>query len=488
MPSLAARPSHSLDRRVASAIRTHQLVNRSDKVLVAVSGGPDSVALLLALHALSDRWRLSLTVVHCHYGLRGAESDGDADFVRELCERLRLPFILRRLESQRAPGLSSSLQARAREARYRLFHELAEEMGQNRVALGHSADDQAETLLLRLLRGSGLRGMSGMSRVRDGLFIRPLLDLTRQEILQYLAAKGQSFRTDSSNAKDLYLRNRVRRELIPALKKLAPGAVRILARQADLLREDEAVLEALTLDRWGEVRQRESVEAILLDRTAFAQQPPALQRRLFRMAFERLLPGVPPPPFHVVQAIVSYAASSRSGAAWRWKDLEVTCEQRAIGIGLKPAARVTYEERRQSFHSLAQAETITIARLPWTGLWAPTGERISITTVSLQEAAGLRDRLSPNATLLDGALVPLPLTVRSWRPGDWFCPDGMKGRRKKLQDYFTDAKLNRFSRGHVPLVVSAAGLVWVAGHRVDERFRARAGSEQFLCMTIHTDS
>lgn len=296
MPSLAAPQSHLLDRRVASALRAHRLITRGEKILVAVSGGPDSVALLRSLHALSSRWRLSLTVIHCDYGLRGAESDGDAGFVRELCERLALPFILRRMESRRAPGMSSSLQARAREARYRLFCDLAQDLKFDRVALGHTADDQAETLLLRLLRGSGLRGMTGMSPVRDGFFVRPLLQLTRREILDYLDERGQAFRTDSSNAKDLYLRNRVRREVVPVLNTLAPGAVRRLARQADLVRDDEAALHALTLDRWETVRQRESADAIELNRQVFVKESRALQRRLVRMAVERLLPGLPPPP------------------------------------------------------------------------------------------------------------------------------------------------------------------------------------------------
>lgn len=217
---------HPLHKQVARAIRARRLLQPGQKVLVAVSGGPDSVALLSILHQLAPAWNFSLTVVHCNYGLRGAESDGDASFVAALCRRLELPCHIRRLTVDRGgTGESSSLQARAREARYRLFRDVVAELGADRVALGHTADDQAETVLLRMLRGAGLRGLAGMPHIRESLFVRPLLSRSRQEILAYLQAVGLSYRTDSSNAKSIYLRNRVRHELLPVMQSLAPAAV-----------------------------------------------------------------------------------------------------------------------------------------------------------------------------------------------------------------------------------------------------------------------
>ncbi|MBX3343147.1 MAG: tRNA lysidine(34) synthetase TilS, partial [Nitrospira sp.] len=198
---------HPLHNKVIRALRTHALLQRGQSILVAVSGGPDSVALLSLLHELTPGWNFSLTVVHCNYGLRGAESDGDASFVVELCRRLNLPCVVRSLHMPaREPGHPSSLQARARELRYRLFRDLAAELHLDRVALGHTADDQAETVLLRMLRGAGLRGLGGMPHRRGNLFVRPLLTVTRREILSYLETKSLSFRTDSSNATSVYLR------------------------------------------------------------------------------------------------------------------------------------------------------------------------------------------------------------------------------------------------------------------------------------------
>lgn len=268
---------HPLHKQVARAIRARRLLQPGQKVLVAVSGGPDSVALLSILHQLAPAWNFSLTVVHCNYGLRGAESDGDASFVAALCRRLELPCHIRRLTVDRSgTGESSSLQARAREARYRLFRDVVAELGTDRVALGHTADDQAETVLLRMLRGAGLRGLAGMPHIRESLFVRPLLSRSRQEILAYLQAVGLSYRTDSSNAKSIYLRNRVRHELLPVMQSLAPAAARILARQADLLRDDDRLLDALAAHRLERtIRSRDSA-TIVLDRTVLLNQPFAL--------------------------------------------------------------------------------------------------------------------------------------------------------------------------------------------------------------------
>ena len=179
----STRSHHPLHKQVIQAVRAYKLFEPGQHVLVAVSGGPDSVALLSVLHDLAPAWNLSLTVVHCNYGLRGSESDGDASFVTALCRRLDHPCLVRSLPINRdEAGASGSLQARARDSRYHLFRELATELGADRVALGHTADDQAETVLLRMLRGAGLRGLGGMPHSREGLFVRPLLTRMRLKL------------------------------------------------------------------------------------------------------------------------------------------------------------------------------------------------------------------------------------------------------------------------------------------------------------------
>ena len=236
----AVRPA--LLAHLVRTVRQQQLFVPGHHLLVAVSGGPDSIALLSLLHSLARSWRLTLTVVHCNYGLRGAESDGDESFVNIFCRERQLPLVIHRpvLVKRRQ---RSSLQAAARDARYAFMKQLAHEVGADRIAVGHTANDQAETVLMWLLRGAGITGLGGMPYAREDRIIRPLLAATREEVVAYLNDEGLTYRRDSSNEKPLYHRNRIRKELLPVITRLAPAAVRVLQRQADIFREDEQYLE-----------------------------------------------------------------------------------------------------------------------------------------------------------------------------------------------------------------------------------------------------
>ena len=203
--------------RVAGTVRRRALIERGQHVLVAVSGGPDSVALLALLHRLAASWRLTLTVAHFNYGLRGTESDGDEVFVVSLCRKLGVPLHVRKLSVGRR-GRGNSFQAEARRLRYEALETIARECGADRITVGHTADDQAETVLLWMLRGAGLAGLSGMPPSREGGIVRPLYDVSRAEVLAYLRVEGVQYREDSSNAKPRYLRNRIRHEVLPVLR------------------------------------------------------------------------------------------------------------------------------------------------------------------------------------------------------------------------------------------------------------------------------
>ncbi|OLD40880.1 MAG: tRNA lysidine(34) synthetase TilS, partial [Nitrospirae bacterium 13_1_40CM_2_62_10] len=233
--------------RVAATARARGLLRPGDRVLAAVSGGPDSVALLSVLAALAPSWDLTLRAVHVNHGLRGAESDEDASFVAGLCDRLGVALAIERVTLAGPAGRrrGRSLQEQAREARYAAMVRVATALRMDKIALGHTADDQAETLVMWMLRGSGTAGLAGIPPSRGPLVIRPLLDVGRAEIIAYLEAQGLPFRVDSSNAKPLYLRNRVRHELLPILKRFNPGLLGVLKRQAEILREEDLCLDQL---------------------------------------------------------------------------------------------------------------------------------------------------------------------------------------------------------------------------------------------------
>jgi len=474
---------HPLHHQVARALRAGALLHPGQSVLVAVSGGPDSVALLSVLHQLAPSWNLSLTIVHCNYGLRGAEADEDASFVAALCRRLALPCLIRSLTIP-APqaGLSSSLQARARELRYRLFQDLSAELGFDRVALGHTADDQAETVLLRMLRGAGLRGLSGMPHRRGRLFVRPLLTVTRREILAYLQAMGLSYRTDSSNATSVYLRNRVRHELVPLLESLSPAAVRLLARQADLLREDDRLLDRLAARRLERAILHRKSDMIALDRAILLKQPAALQRRMLRLAMEALSPSSAGPRGDLVLSITASLASGRSGGLWQRGPLVVTSEQALVRITTETAAPRPQPSARTTLQ--APTQVIVESALPCTVSWPPTHASVRLLAVTRARGLALLKKPASTMAIFDAERLSWPLTIRSWRPGDYFFPAGMAGGRKKLQDYFTDAKLGRSMREHVPLLLCQQHIAWIVGQRIDGRFAATASTARFIVARV----
>ena len=299
MTSHATRRRPVLLGQVVRTIKERRMIEPGQHLLVAVSGGPDSVALLSLLASLAPSWRLNLTVVHFNYGLRGSESEGDEAFVSAFCRARNIPLVVRRpVISKQHRG--SSLQLWARRARYEIMKSLAHELHADRIATGHTANDQAETMLLWMLRGAGLTGLAGMPFVREHMIVRPLLKTTREDILAYLKQEGLSYRQDSSNLTGLYRRNRVRRALLPVMEDITPGIVRLLERQADILRADDAYLEQVvdelhrslvTVDANGNQRfERQAVTAL----------PDALKRRLVRHTLKLTDPEHRAPAVRVV--------------------------------------------------------------------------------------------------------------------------------------------------------------------------------------------
>ena len=477
---MARPPSRSTARpalltELVRTVRQHELFVPGQHLLVAVSGGPDSVALLSLLHRLVQSWRLTLTVVHCNYGLRGAESDGDESFVRDFCQERHLPLVTHRplLVKRRQ---RSSLQAMAREARYAFMRQLAHEVEADRIVVGHTANDQAETVLMWMLRGAGMTGLAGMPYVREDRVIRPLLASTREEVLAYLDQEGLSYRRDSSNEKPLYHRNRIRRELLPVVMKLAPAAVRLLQRQADVLREDERYLEQVTSDLVHRLVSRASGGEQQVDRQAFIELPVALQRRLVRAILRTYDAEGRASSLRLVDSVRQIFLKGKSGAQLSLKQALVVLEQDTVRFcSLSGACTAA----ASSGHG--QSESLRLS-VPVTVYWAGTNQQIHVQRMARREAEQGGAAPSAQRAVFDADRCSGPLVVRSWRAGDRFVPQGMKGNSKKLQDFFTDRKVPRQRREALPLLVAPEGILWVVGMRQDERFAVR--SETVNCLVV----
>ncbi len=471
-----ARPA--LLSHLVRTARQQQLFVPGHHLLVAVSGGPDSIALLSLLHRLVRSWRLRLTVVHCNYGLRGAESDGDESFVDTICRERELPLVIHRprLVKRRQ---RSSLQAAARDARYGFMTQLAHEVGADRIAVGHTANDQAETVLMWMLRGAGMTGLAGMPYVREDRIIRPLLAATREEVLAYLDREGLTYRRDSSNEKLLYRRNRIRKELLPVITQLAPAAVRVLQQQADLLREDEQYLTGVANELARTLVSHDSRGVQRVNRQALIELPVALQRRLVRAILRTYEEEGRASSFRVVESVRRVFLKGRNGAQLSLKQALVTLNQGSVqfspGAGGDCRHQIDLEQEKREVLAVPVPSAVS---------WTRTNQQIDVQLTTRRAADALRMSSSPGLALFDADRFSEPLVVRHWQAGDRFFPYGMKGKSKKLQDFFTDRKLARRAREAVPLLVAPEGILWVVGMRQDERFVVRDETTRCLVVSV----
>jgi len=464
--NVARKTKPALLNQVVQTIREHHLLDPGQHVLVAVSGGPDSMALLSLLTSLAPSWRLKLTAIHFNYGLRGSESDDDEAFVASFCQARNIPCVVRRPVLVKRRRVSS-LQALARWARYEAMKSLAHEIRADRIVTGHTADDQAETIVLWMLRGAGLTGLSGMPFMREEIIVRPLLRTTREEVLEYLKQEKLPWRQDSSNMKDLYRRNRIRRELLPVMAHITPSIVRLLERQADLLRADELYLEHVVDQLHSSFVTVDARGGQQFDGKAFAALPPALQRRLVRKMLKATHPERKVPAFRMVEEVLRFVLSGTKGRRLSLRMADVTKER-----GGRFVIRKKEQGAAREMSSSAQDGEMVSMSIPSTVYWPGTEQEIHVQVMARQAVEPLLKLQTNDCALFDADRVSEPLSIRSWRAGDRIYPRGMKGKSKKLQDLFTDMKVNRSERSLLPLLVAPEGILWVVGRRTDERFLA----------------
>jgi len=408
--------------------------------LALVSGGPDSVALLRALVGLGT----SPTVLHVDHGLRAEDSRQDAEFVRGLCSELGLEYEVREPGIREGPGI----QERAREVRYSLATELARRLGASAIATGHTADDVAETVLMNLARGSGLRGLAGIPPV-SGLVARPLIEVRRDEVLGYLRALGQEYRTDPTNALPKYTRNRVRSEVLPVLEGLYPGAGANVARAAGLLREDLGALEEL-----AERSIRRRGEEVILPSEAGLHH--ALRRYAVRKAYSALVPGRYPLDSDAVEAVLALESGT----------LDLPS---GVVAASRPGGEVALYERREP----PECQTVPLAE----GECGVAGWTVTVRELPAPEILPV-DAGRPEVAYLDAGRGPYSL--RLVREGDVVRPLGLRGSKKVLRAMM-DRKVPRDLRRRTPVVVDGRGRVaWVARGELGEQFALRPGTRRAL--------
>lgn len=424
--------------------------------LAMVSGGPDSVAMLRVLVGLGAR----PLVLHVDYRLRGKESREDAEFVRELCESLGVVCEVRRIALD--PG-GGNLQEKAREERYRVAHQLADERGLSVILVGHTADDVAETVLMNLARGAGLRGLSGIPPVR-GRIARPLIERHRIEILGYLKSLDQPYRTDSTNLTPKYARNRIRQQVLPVLEELYPGAAGNIARNATLLREDLEALEDLA-------QQAISVrgEEVVIPLDDLDKMSTAVARYALRIAYSKVVSGALPLNSTAVEAILRMSRKAGKTRLHR--------PSGDVEVAVHPGSEVSFYRKDRGAEPPTGEGEVREGEARFDG-WLVTTREVS--------RFDLSDAARTEVAYLDASKGPF--RVRMAREGDTIRPLGLGGEKKVLRAMM-DRKVPKDLRRRTPVVMDGRGRVaWVFLGELGEEFKVTPETERVLRIEVEKNS
>ena len=431
--------------QIFQTINTHDLIGRNAKVLAAVSGGEDSMAMLHFLHTNG----YSVAAAHCNFNLRGEESDMDAQLVEQYCTENQIEFYLKSFETREyCRGKKMSIQEGARELRYKWFQEVLTKHGFSKIATAHHLDDNIETYFINLIRGTGIKGLGGIPLMNESV-VRPMLELRKQDIQEYVRSHDIPFREDQSNKDKKYLRNKIRHELIPILAEIHPDYHGHFEGLMEYNKQLWKVVRTEVDRLKGQVVKREG-DRILID----------LASPEFKKSGQLLL-------FHLLEEFefstgefkeISKLISSQPGKFLIGKKFKIIRDRAQLII----EENRTYEELNiridKGFSHVKEALELNISELDVTGL-----------NINPQSNFGFFD--------LDK--IEFPIKIRNWRKGDKFIPLGMD-QHKKLSDFFVDTKVDLFQKDRVPIMTSGDEIMWVLGHRISDKFKIEDSTKKVL--------
>ncbi len=447
---------------VRGTITKYGMLPLKAKVVIGVSGGPDSVSLTHLLRRLREEYHLTLWIAHLNHLLRGKDGDKEQEWVRRFGQQLGIGVIS---DSTDVAGLARkqklSLEEAGRLARYDFLARVADRAGATRIALGHTASDQVETFLMRMIQGSGLGGLAGIPPVRDR-FIRPLIETFRDRIEIYCREMSLHPCQDSSNLDECFLRNRIRLNLIPDLsEEYNPKIQEAVLRVTQILRQEEDYLEMGTEKTLRPIIVGQSKGELILDVQKLDCLHPAMQRRVIRKVLGRVKGSLKGVTFTHISSILGMDGEKGTKKLDLPDGLTVQREYKRLRIGRKKSKKPFFE------YSLV----------------VPGRTELAVPDLALETR--IVPRRSANfprgkgAVYLDWDKLEEPIVVRQRKIGDRFQPAGMKGT-KKIKDFFIDLKIPLEKRDTIPLVVSKGRIAWVVGFRVDERFKTKNDTQRVL--------
>jgi tRNA(Ile)-lysidine synthase len=453
--------------QVKRTIDRHHLLEQGDRLVVGVSGGADSMVLLHVLNSSRKDFNLSLIVAHVNHGLRPHEAEKEAELVRTASEKLGIPFEYGKFnvrEFKRAGGFS--LQDAARRIRFHFFKGLLRKHQATKIALGHNADDQVETVLINLLRGSGLKGLKGILPIRDGKVIRPLLEVWRREIDSFALKKGIPFFVDSSNLKKTYLRNRLRMDLIPLIEREYQARFKgVVLKTANLLQGENDYLDRESAQAYQRIVRGEK------DKVSFNfSEYQSLHRAIQWRVIQRIVEGIYGEEEEGLRETGRiFSKLLQSPPSFR---LELPC-------GVFEKRYNTVLARKGSVKPVPPFETELLS--PGCTLVEEIRREVVIEEICSDRSEAFNE--PPNIAYLACESLKFPLKMRNFRPGDRFQPLGVKGTQK-LKEFYIDHKVPRFERPSIPLLISGEMIAWVVGYRIDERVKVTGKSRKVLRVEV----
>lgn len=456
-----------MKEKVINVIKKHDLIARDDNILVGVSGGPDSMVLLHILNEIKEELGFNIYVAHINHGIRKEEADSDEEFVKDVCSELLIPFHSTKVnmdEYARKNKLTSEEAGRA--IRYGFFNKILRNIGGGKIAVAHNKNDQAETLLMRFFRGTGLEGLRGME-YKNGNIIRPLLDVSREDIEKYCSDNAILVRIDRTNLEPIYGRNKTRLEVIPYIaQNYNKGIIDTLARTSKLMQMDSEFILGIVEKKYKNVVVEESQNSIVLDIDKLKEEHYSIKSRIIRQSIEKIngnLKGIEEKHINIINNLMKENTTGKSINITNNIDIKISYGH--IIIEKKSKSKKVYFK-----YPIHIGETVYINELGVT----INSKVLPIAEIDINYINGF-------IKYFDYDKIKDVLHIRNRRDGDRFTPLGMKGS-KKLKDFFIDEKVPREERDSIPIIEDNGKIIWVVGHRISEEYKVSSNTSRVLLL------
>jgi tRNA(Ile)-lysidine synthase len=446
-------------------LKKNKLIEENDKVMVGVSGGPDSIFLLHFLNKYKQELKISTLCAHINHSIRSQTSDRDEIFVGDMCKRMKIPFVSRKVDAlDYSKNKQLSLEDAARRLRLKNLEIIAKEMNADKIALGHTLDDCIETFFLNLFRGTGRKGILGIKSKR-GIFIRPLLSIKKDEIVQFLKRNKIDYKIDVTNWIIDYKRNFIRRKLFPSMEEeFGENVKRKIAQALDIYRNEEKTLNDIVDSQIHKIVKKMK-DSILLDSDRFRKLDIAIQRRIIIKCFEGMVEQFRKLNFEQIESLRKAILSKSSGLRFSYYGIGFLISQDSVLI------RNENDFDKKSRETSSENEILEIP-----GEFSYENNNIIVTSI-IKEVNGDMD--NPDCTYFDLDKIKPPLTLRKRLNGDRFIPFGMD-HKKKLKDLFIDCKIPFWKRDNIPLILDSKGIIWVVGVRRCDRAKIGKNTKRIL--------